>query len=774
MSKKIVLLLIAIFTTTWLFAEIQVYGKVSTTSHPTSTIPFANVVFFNIVDTTKVEYSSISDLKGNFTIPKVQSNAYQVVVSCVGYAPRRMKVVLPYEVSKYPLNFSLEEANQTLGEVTVSANRVRSGINKTTFIVSSIEKSKASTSLDLLGNIPSLNLNKLSRMVTGVRGGSVKILINGMNSSERDLLALRPDDVLKVEHFDFPPAKYAAYETVVNVVTKPLENGGEVGFDAQHAVTTGFANDFANYKYNWNRSQLSVLYSLNYRSYHDRSVSSNTSYNLTGIDYQRDVDAKSKFGYSDNNIDIGYTIQRTNRYALQVKVSPNYMVDHTANISTILSKKNKLPTSSRGLKETNGTQFNPVVDINYWYQLPNNQEITINVVGTGYYSKYNLHNIEQTTLLDTTLLDRMKSQNNKRSIISELFYSKQLKAGTISIGLKNSDAYSENRVVNSFNNPTYSTVNVNNSAFAELEGKTGRYSYQISMGLENCRFSESFNNNRYSPWSFRPLVLLGYSTSESRGAKVYYISKSNLPTLSQLSNNKIFIADGIISQGNPDLKPFRTHRAGFAYYYYTKRGSLMVNLDYNYAKNYIASYYYYTPTYIASSDVQGKYGTNLSLIYSGEYKPFASEWLKLKVNGCIVRKHQVNPVIGDVTHFSTPLTGAIEATYRKFTINYVNTLVTTELDGAFESSNENYSNLGLTYRGGSLSASINMFWPFTHSKYNGETIAGSVVHISNRSAIYDNASMVTFGLSYSFQYGSKYHAAEKKVNNSDTDTGVFK
>ena len=109
-----------------------------------------------------------------------------------------------------------------------------------------------------------------------------------------------------------------------------------------------------------------------------------------------------------------------------------------------------------------------------------------------------------------------------------------------------------------------------------------------------------------------------------------------------------------------------------------------------------------------------------------------------------------------------------------FVLSYQNTLVVKELDGPYLKSNENYSSIGVSFKGGPISASINMFWPFTKAKYSIETISESIVQYKSQSSINDNASMITVGLTYNFQFGKKYKPQSKILNNADKDSGVFK
>jgi len=231
-------------------SQVEISGTIYAEGDNNSVIPFANVLLFNLSDSNKIEYSCITDLKGQFLLKEVKPETYKLLSSCLGYTDYST-VLTVQDRKNFVFNIVLKEQSVNLNEVTVTANKVTRSIDKTTYIITPKETSKATTSLDLLEIIPSLNLNYMEETVTSGQKGSVKILINGINANEKELKSLKPEEIIKIEYFEMPLARFASYSAVVNVITEKNKNGVAAGFDAAHAFSTGFANDFAYIKYYW-------------------------------------------------------------------------------------------------------------------------------------------------------------------------------------------------------------------------------------------------------------------------------------------------------------------------------------------------------------------------------------------------------------------------------------------------------------------------------------------------------------------------------------------
>ncbi len=103
------------------------------------------------------------------------------------------------------------------------------------------QRKHAVTGYDLLNNlmIPGISVDRLKGAVT-TPVGDATLYIDGREVDYREIQALRPRDISRVEFFDIPTGKYAKDAYAINVVTKPLNNGGYTQLDACQGV--GYLN----------------------------------------------------------------------------------------------------------------------------------------------------------------------------------------------------------------------------------------------------------------------------------------------------------------------------------------------------------------------------------------------------------------------------------------------------------------------------------------------------------------------------------------------------
>ncbi|AZI20687.1 hypothetical protein [Chryseobacterium taklimakanense] len=180
---------------------------------------------------------------------------------------------------------------------------------------------KARHSKDLLKTLPELQLDPISNTVTSIKGGKVLFLINGIEASDNQIKSIAPTNVLRVEYFDIPPARFSQRaDTVVNIITKNPEVGYSYGADVTSALTTGFVNGSAYAGYTKGNNDFGLEYSINLRAYDNRIVKI-FDYNLDGSHYNSTEQQKDHFGYTNQNIALRYANVVPGNYTFQAKGS---------------------------------------------------------------------------------------------------------------------------------------------------------------------------------------------------------------------------------------------------------------------------------------------------------------------------------------------------------------------------------------------------------------------------------------------------------------------
>ena len=128
-----------------------------------------------------------------------------------------------------------------LDEVVVKASYLTREDDHILAISTKEQRKHAVTGYDLLNNlmIPGVSVGRSTGSVT-TPSGAATLYIDGRKVDFREVQSLRPKDIARVEFFDVPTGKYAKDAYAINIVMKPLNNGGYTQLDASQGA--GYLN----------------------------------------------------------------------------------------------------------------------------------------------------------------------------------------------------------------------------------------------------------------------------------------------------------------------------------------------------------------------------------------------------------------------------------------------------------------------------------------------------------------------------------------------------
>ena len=128
-----------------------------------------------------------------------------------------------------------------LDEVVVKASYLTREDDHILAIPTKEQRKHAVTGYDLLNNlmIPGVSVERSTGSVT-TPSGAATLYIDGRKVDFREVQSLRPKDIARVEFFDVPTGKYAKDAYAINIVMKPLDNGGYTQLDASQGA--GYLN----------------------------------------------------------------------------------------------------------------------------------------------------------------------------------------------------------------------------------------------------------------------------------------------------------------------------------------------------------------------------------------------------------------------------------------------------------------------------------------------------------------------------------------------------
>jgi hypothetical protein len=747
----------------------------STTALPVS---FATVIVAPVPagDTlsAKPELSALSDINGDFLFEKLAVGRYRITVSSMGYETHseEVRINFPSIGTAIVRNYALSPAAHKIDDVTVTASTRMQGIDRVSYAITSRDLKNAVHGVDLLGIVPQLSFDHNTQRLRAAHGGNVKILINGANASEQELIGLNAAQIKEIEFYDFPPARYAGYSNVVNVITRHTDDGLYGGVNLQHAFTTGFANDGIFLRYNWAKNQIALNASTNYRNYKNVVNSSRYDFSLNDTAHSRREEQRRRFGYDDNFVNLSYTRNVADKYMLQVNFAPNFQHRHIDGASDITQLVGDQTDRRQGVLRERSRQFSPSLDIYTSVQLPRGQELTFNVTGTYHDARLNYSKSETDTQDGSvTLQDAMTQTNDKKSMIGEAHYSKKIGIGTLAVGDKFSYGRLGSFISNSFAATDYVTDVTTNHLYAELTGLKGKLMYRLTLG--GYYYNNASGAQSYDSWTLKPTILVGYNVTSRMSVRAVYTRSTTDPTLSELSANKVLISENIVREGNPALKHSTSNLGALMLSARTGWLTADLSLGYMMERRPINSYFVRESEWVTLKYENAKWERQIGAMYSFLVKPFKSDLIQLKLSGEVTRTEVESPV-GRHNHLKHPLFLEGTVNYKAFSLSYQGNLVGWDLKGPYLNSDEKISTLRLRYVYKNLTLSGTCMWLLTDALYQSKTIAGSIVDYSHVNDIRDNRSMFTLGASWRFNVGRKYDETKRLLNNSDTDAGLFR
>ena len=225
--------------------EVQIIGTVL--EHPSNVpVEFATVLVAD-KDSKKALVGTTTDMEGNFRLETDATNFY-VEISFMGYDSKRIETFTVKNGMIQLGTIMLSENLAELDEVVVRAEKSQTvfKLDKRVFNVGSDLSSTGASALEILNNVPSVNVNIEGQI--SLRGSQgVQILINGkpsvLASEEGNALgSITAEMIESIEVITNPSAKYEASGTsgIINIIIKKSEKRG---LNGSITLNTGIPNN---------------------------------------------------------------------------------------------------------------------------------------------------------------------------------------------------------------------------------------------------------------------------------------------------------------------------------------------------------------------------------------------------------------------------------------------------------------------------------------------------------------------------------------------------
>lgn len=741
-------------------------------------VEFANIQLLNPKDSSFL-CGGVSNANGDFVIPCQQKQAL-MKVSFVGY-----KTICKLVPIARIGNVKMQANSYLLKGVTVEAARVVEKVDRQIIFPTKEQVKTASNGYDLLDNLslPTIIVNRAERKVLSLKGGDVQIRINDVKASMQDVLALQPDEVTKVEFINVPGLKYgdSNLDAVINYQVRRRYAGYVAGVSTMQGTKAGFNNSDGYFKYNVKKSEFSINYSFSYRSVEERSYESLGTYHLpTGETLHRNyLGYDSPFLYTTNNVQLGYNLSEPDKYTLNVRLN---FYNHNSPVRGMNQLYQESGKASQYLQNNRKMlEQIPSLDIYYSLNMPHDQNLALNLVGTYIGTDYQYRMREYTfnkspdeSVKNAPLTDySYDATGRKRSLIGEGTYSKNWKQMALSVGGQYNISHTDNIYVGSSNADTelkYSNLYL----FTQLQGQQKWFSYQVGVGA--TRSSIHQGENGYCKWLFRPQVTLQAKASDRLSFKWSSKITSDIPSLSDLSELRQYSNSFETHDGNSGLKPFTGYN-----------NTLSASWNIPLMSVYLEGNWTYYDKPIATSILPEKRedGSYLFVSKPENQKSHDYKHLLLTPEVHLIKDHldlnlmceyqNVKTKGLDYSHEFNYFSYGAEIRYMtgNWNIGYGAYKVEKSFWGEKTNGGEPTSNLAVTYSYKNWQFGVlGLFVFYPHGCVYKDELFNKYVQQKNKVRLADQGNMLVFTASFNFSHGRRYHTGSRKLNNSDRDNGI--
>ena len=706
-----------------------------------------------------------------------------------------LAAVMVYAVSMNAQTSAQTNSNDTLrmdtsmfriAEVTVEAQSVIQKVDKQVLLPNKEQRKASHDGMSLLQNlqIPRIVVNPADNTVKTLANQDVQLRINGIEASNSEVMAINPKDVIRIEYHDQPGVRYNGAAAVINYIVRHRDTGGNLMLNASNGVTMpGWGEYHLSGKVNFGKSSFSLLTHYSPRDIYWTRTNAETYNFSTGTIENREVGEPTRF--KGNPVNLGLTYNWTNgeKNMLQIALRDNmlFMPHSKTNRDSHLYQG----TDSFAIHDHESTQsISPSLDIYYQHNLPNNNHLYFDLVGT-YINSSNDRKYFETPLqlspqgerADSALCVTSRVKGNKYSLIGEAIYEKQWENIALTVGVRHNQQWMENLYKGQSDQGPSTKVSMMTAetyAFAEVQQRVKQFSYAVGIGAMHTYIEQA--GQKQSNWIARPQLTLSYDFGKGWFWKYKGYVSGYQPSLSAMSDVAQQIDKYQIRQGNPDLKPVMFVANEMQLSWQSKHVNLNLWANYSYDhkpimdetfEQLIDGQSYAVRTYAnhrgfhrlqVAPSVQVRVLNN-SLIFT--VAPFANYYVSL--GNSYTHKH-----------FNPGVRASIMGMYKGWQFFGEVTTRYNNLWGETLEYGEFYHHIGLGYNADKWGFRAMLMNPFSVKGYSIETkdlsaLAPNTQHAEMR----DFRQMLILNFHCNLDFGTQRGDSGKRINNEDKENGIL-
>ena len=709
-----------------------------------------------------------TDADGRFLMKEVEAGSYVLHCSYVGYESFSMKLTSFYKNIDLG-EIRLKSSSALLDEVVVKGEKVIQKIDRHLVMPTEAQKKASTNGVSLLQHLQlsGLTVNPMTKSIATNDGEAVQLRINGVQATHEEVVALRPEDVVRVEYHEQPGLRYGGAAAVIDYIVKRKESGGNLSADLTNGVSPlGFGNYHVSGKYHQGKSTFTALMQWSRRDLEWNRENEETFYYPHQVITNREVVAspnRIKYDYITTSLNYNYTNGEKSMLNIAFRNNTKDIPHSFTDRNTLLYQEDKVYEVKD--REQSKTVI-PSLDIYYQLNLKNGQHLYFDVVGTYLGSDYG-RTYSMTEQGETPMEIVSKTEGDKYSFIGEAIYERPLWGGKFTTGMKHNQATMEN-IYQGDALTKVSMETAETSLFAEYQSKVKKLNYTLGIGAMRTFYSQG--DAKQEKYIFRPTLNLSYSLGKA--FLRYNASLSGYaPSLSELSDVEQPMDAYQVRRGNPDLKSVTYFTNRLSASYRAKGVSAEVSARYSYDdKPIMEETLYENGRFIRTYDNQKAFH-RLNFQANLQLQPF-KQYVSIKLNPYFNRYISRGNTYTH-THSNWGFRGSIIGMYKNWIAMLDMFTSYHEFWGETINKGEAVHSVALGYNKEKWAIQALVFNPFTKDYHQGVENVSKLAPNKQVAFSRDFCPMFMLNVSFNLNFGKQKSEANQRIRNSDTDAGIL-
>lgn len=749
------------------FAQnIQLKGKVQFENGAAA--EFSNVIL-QTHDSTFIAGVS-TDLEGNFLFSKLKAGDCRLIVSLIGYEDN----VTELRGLSQSVNLGIlvmKEKSEALDEVTVTAVNVVNKSDRKLVFPNQQQLAASTNGVNLLKmlQLPLLDVNLMNNTVSLTTREKLQIQINGVKVTEQELMAVQPQDIIRIEYIENPGLRYENAGAVLNYVILRHESGGSVSSNLLQSPYKGVGNYNISSKFNYKKSEFGINYMGMIRHFDDvwREREERFLFEDGQELIKREIPEPGTSRNDTHQLFLNYNIQFNENDYFNITAG-YYRRSFGENYYSLLTNSWHPDQMMRMADFSNNESDRPWLD-GYWsHSFKNKQSLILNVVGT--YIKSNNNRIYQELTEGRKNTDILSlTKGNKYSLIGEAIYEKAWETGRLSGGVKHTQASVDNQYSGTV---AYSNkmIEANTYVYLQYAGKVKKLDYMLGVGVYRSWLKQE-GVEKYETYTFRPAITLSYVPMSKFYIRLKGSIENYSPSLADISLVDQYIDSLQIQRGNPNLKPYD-------YYKFS------LNSEFQFAKSSLSLWGMYMNFPDAIMEETFWEGDKLIRTNRNQkhlHQLMGSLTFKVRLFRDIINLSLTgggNYFVSEGHSYTHKYTNwyyrvSLFANYKQWTLLYEQYSTFNTFWGEQMNGGENGQDILLNYKYKDWVFGAGISNPFLAAKHEVRNY-NQYASFRKISSIEDASQLFFIQFSWNFNFGRKHNSSQKNLNNSDTDAGIMK